>query len=263
MKPPSKASLIAALLLSAVAVTTTAAQQNPSPDAGPDTSPDALAQAINNVETIATAKDPDQIPALAAEFSRTSNPSLKAKIASVLLRLGNKDDQYWDFLIKQATSVLDNDAPLYLAFDADGNESHQQPSQEFINWTTTHHVPLQQAIEDQAFHYPFLILDIASIGDPRAIPILRRALLSPSPLIQSPAALGLAELKDKDSIPLIIEACKRAPSSAAGIIAIPLVYFDDPAAQSAFDQYVPKGMADAYRQTAATGQGPFGEQHFR
>ena len=37
MKPRSNACLIAALLLSALAVTTTAAQENPSPDAGPDT----------------------------------------------------------------------------------------------------------------------------------------------------------------------------------------------------------------------------------
>ena len=82
-------------------------------------------------------------------------------------------------------------------------------------------------------------------------------------MVQAAGAQGLAKIQDKDSIALIIEACKRAPSASANIIAVPLIYFDDPEAQSAVDHYVPKQMASTYRQAAAAGQGPYGEQHFR
>ena len=54
---------------------------------------------------------------------------------------------------------------------------------------------------------------LAQIGDPRGVPLLRKALLSPNILLASLAAAGLAQAQDKASIPLIIAACKRAPPS--------------------------------------------------
>jgi len=90
--------------------------------------------------------------------------------------------------------------------------------------------------------------------DPRAIPLLRQALLSPNYQIEIAAALGLAEIGDKDSIPFIIEACKRAPAEPAAAIAQALVYFDDNVAQSAVDQYIPKDVAKIYRDATAHGK---------
>jgi hypothetical protein len=45
--------------------------------------------------------------------------------------------------------------------------------------------------------------------DPRGIPLLRKALESPYREIVAAGADGLARADDKDSIPLIVEACKR------------------------------------------------------
>lgn len=67
-------------------------------------------------------------------------------------------------------------------------------------------------------------------------------------------ASGLAELQDKDSIALIIEACERAPAEAARVIAESLVYFDDPDAQRAVDQYIPKERAKILRDAKAHGK---------
>ena len=93
---------------------------------------------------------------------------------------------------------------------------------------------------------------LALTGDPRAIPILRRGLLSPNHMIGIVAATGLAEMQDRDSIPLIIQACKRAPADVAAVIAAEsLLYFDDPKAQSAVDEYVPKDAAKIYRDARA------------
>ena len=71
--------------------------------------------------------------------------------------------------------------------------------------------------------------------------------------VQNNARL-LAEIQDKDSIPLIIEACKRAPAAAAAVIAESLVYFDDTEAQRAVDMYVPKDRAKIIREAKAQGK---------
>jgi hypothetical protein len=75
---------------------------------------------------------------------------------------------------------------------------------------------------------------LALTGDPRAIPVLRRGLLSPNYQIEIIAALGLADFVDKGSIPLIIiEACSKAPAEAAAAIAEALVYFGSDSEPSA------------------------------
>src|SRR5260370_39289585 len=68
---------------------------------------------------------------------------------------------------------------------------------------------------------------LALTGDPRAVPLLRRALWSPNYMIEIMGAMGLAKIQDKESIPWIIEACRRAPAEAAAVIAESLIYFDD------------------------------------
>jgi len=63
--------------------------------------------------------------------------------------------------------------------------------------------------------------------------VLRRGLLSPNYQIEIIAALGLADFGDKGSIPLIIEACSKAPAEAAAVIAEALVYFGSDSEPSA------------------------------
>jgi HEAT repeat protein len=89
-----------------------------------------------------------------------------------------------------------------------------------------------------AISFPAKLTYLANSRDPKAIPLLRQALSSADYFIQMHAALGLRELQDKASIPLIIEACQRAPADAAAAIArFSLAYFDDPQAQEAAKEF--------------------------
>jgi HEAT repeats len=181
----------------------------------------------------------------------------KAKIAQVLVKLGDRDDTYWDFLVKLATPAIESDAPDFMNSAAD-EKSSPGPSPAFIAWANARHVPPNgpdgTAAEDSVYIFPGEVMLLGGTGDPRAIPLLRRALSSPNHMIEIAAANGLAELQDKSSIPLIIEACQRAPAQAASVIAEPLVYFDDSDAQRAVDQYVPKEKAKLVRDAKAHGQ---------
>jgi hypothetical protein len=73
-------------------------------------------------------------------------------------------------------------------------------------------------------------------------------------MIEIMASMGLAEIGDKDSISFIVAACRRAPAEAAAVMARSLVYFDDPDAQNAVDQYVPRDAAKVYRESKAQGK---------
>jgi HEAT repeat protein len=100
---------------------------------------------------------------------------------------------------------------------------------------------------------------VVKTRDPRGIRLLRRALSSPNSETQNEAANGLARAQDKDSVPLIIDVCKNAPPDVAAVIASDaLVYFDDPRAQSAADQYLSKEAAKFAREEKAGGIGPLG-----
>ena len=100
---------------------------------------------------------------------------------------------------------------------------------------------------------------MAETRDPRGIRLLRKALSSPNSETQNIAASGLARAQDKDSVPLIIDVCKIAPPDVASVVAAnALVYFDDPRAQSAVDQYLSKDAAKFARAQKAEGVGPLG-----
>ena len=182
--------------------------------------------ALVHVEIIAQAGAVEAIPILEEQFGRSQDPLVKAKIGSALVRLGDKNDVYWDFLAKQATTALESDAPDFMNFDPQA-KTGTGPSPAFIAWAKAHKVPPNgpngTAAEDAMYWFPGTMMLLGLTRDPRAIPLLRQGLLSPNHMIENAAATGLAEIHDKDSIPFIIEACRKAPPAAAALIAESLV----------------------------------------
>ena len=195
----------------------------------------------------------EAIPDLERQFDLASEPLDKAKYAQVLLLLGDKKDAYWNYLVELAKPALESDAPNPIHYDAQG-KSVPGLSPEWIAWARAHNKPTS-AGEDAVYVFPGIVMLVGGTRDARAIPLLRRALSSPNDMIQTAAAMGLAEIQDKGSIPLIIDVCKRAPAEAAEVTARSLVYFDDPEAQKAVDTYIPKERAELLREDRKMGTG--------
>src|SRR5882757_2052619 len=65
----------------------------------------------SDVEILAKAGAVQAIPALKVQFARTTDLNTKTKIADGLVRLGGKDNTYWNFLLQQATLAVDSDLP--------------------------------------------------------------------------------------------------------------------------------------------------------
>jgi hypothetical protein len=197
------------------------------------------------------------VPAFEQKFARSTDSLDKMQLASALIRLGDKNDTYWDYLVEKVNAALQNDAPSFMRYDAQG-KSKPGPSPEFVEWADGHHIALQSAAEDAMMLVPGEIGLLAMTADKRAIPLLRQALLSRNYMAEIMAAMGLARVHDKESIPLIIEACRHAPAEAAEVIAEALVYFDDPDAQKAVDTYMTKEHAKISREARAKGTKPLG-----
>jgi HEAT repeat protein len=221
--------------------------------------PDAIAKIKSgefggvHVDLVTRAGAVEAIPALQEQFRHVGDPLLKAKIAAALVRLGDKDDSYWNYLVKLATPALESDAPDFTNHDERG-KTLPGPSPQFEAWVKNHNLPTDGLAENTLYVFPGEVAFLGWSRDPRAVPFLRQALLSPNYQIEIAGALGLAEIGQKDSIPFIINACKKAPAEVAATIAESLVYFDDPEAQSAVDQYIPKDTAKIYRDAKSRGK---------
>jgi HEAT repeat protein len=197
------------------------------------------AAATHPAETIAILKE---------NFVNSQDERRKAKITSALIGLGDKEDIYWDFLLRLETSLLEGEVSSAVKSDSQGKQIEGLSSDEA--WVK----------QNREFNEMLTFVEIvAETRDPRGIRLLRRALSSPNSETQNIAAAGLARAQDKDSVPLIINVCKNAPPDVASVIAAnALVYFDDPRAQSAVDQYLSKDAAKFAREEKANGIGPLG-----
>lgn len=182
------------------------------------------------------------IPILRDLFRQTQDATAKDYIASKLVSLGEKDNTYFEFVLGEAREAIESGAPSPLLFDEHGN-TVKGISPEFAAWAKAHYSPDDPL--GPMYDFPVKLGLLAKTGDSRAIPLLRRGLLAPNYLIESSAAMGLVMLKDKDSVPLILEACKRAPADAASAIAMSLLEFHDPEVQAAAELYLNKAMVEA------------------
>lgn len=202
-----------------------------------------------HIEEIARAGQVQAIPILKEQFARSQDPAVKAKLADALIRLGDKNQSYWDFLVQQANEAIESDMPYPNRFDSQGKMVRREFSPDFIEWCKIHHVTPDSAGEAALYKLPGKLIFLAETADPRGVPFLRQAMLSPNYMIQAFAAKGLAKLQDKESIPLIIGACEKAPVDIAPAIAEALLFFDDPRAQGEADVYLPKEYARALRES--------------
>lgn len=209
------------------------------------------------VEKLAQAGSVEAIPMLEQKFQKAEDTTDKAHIASALVRLGDKNPVYWDFLVQEARRVVESGAPDFLNYDSQG-KALEGPSPAFVAWAKAHNVSVGAAAQQQMYGAPAIIGLLGLTSDPRAIPLLRLGLSSPNHQVVIFAALGLAQIQDQGSISLIVDACRRAPAEAASGIARALVYFDNPEAQDAVNKYLPDKVATAARAARARGARPLG-----
>jgi hypothetical protein len=177
------------------------------------------------------------IPVLKEAFVEVEDRVTKENIANTLLLFGQKDDAYWSILYERAQEIVNSTAPNALVFDANGKRVRGAVSPDFLDWVQNNNLSKDEALREQ-LDCPGELALMVGIGDPRGLSMLRKGLSSPNYGIRAEAALGLALLKDKDSISPIIQAAKTAPSDFQWWIAESLLAFDDAAAHEAAEKLI-------------------------
>lgn len=194
-----------------------------------------IVDASSYIEIVAYGGAVQAIPSLKEWFARSQDEEMKAELAFALVSLRDPDNRYWDFLLNLAKPASESDAP----FPSGNSKEKPGLSPEFVAWAKAHQLSADEAAT-AVYELPLKLVPLAKTGDPRGIPLLRKALQSPNLMIQGVGANGLAKAQDKGAVALIIEACKKAPTDfAAHALADSLIYFDDSQAESEFHHYFP------------------------
>jgi hypothetical protein len=178
------------------------------------------------------------LPALQQAFESRVIKNEKQAIAVSILRLGGKSDKYFNFLADYARAAVEDRTPFYMKVDANGQELRGEFSAEFLNWCALNGKAPQSTAALQVGAYPEDVLALARAQDPRALPVLRRALDSPYPNVVSFAVEGLGRLQDIDAIPLIAKAAERLPQ-AQRVIAMALPWYARPEADALMERLEP------------------------
>ena len=205
-----------------------------------------IVDATQYIELSAHADSKRVIPVLEAYFAKADEQDLRNEIASVLVSIGDPDPRFWGLILAQAESALADDSPDPFAQNAAG-KSAPCSSPEFLTWAQAKKLSPKAACRHAAVTVSQELLPLADSGDPRSIPVLRRALEARNTAIRAVAVKGLVLARDRDSIPLIVQLIRQAPPFEAHALADTLIEFEDPLAEAVVHQYLPDINLDSAR----------------
>lgn len=189
-------------------------------------------------------EDPRVIPALRDAFVQAKLSDAKnilgqpasVAIALALYKLGVRENMYFEEVGKHAREAIADDPPEVYLTDAAGKEDATRRNPLFEAWCSNRSLDFQACTK--RFLYDVADVDyLSSLGDRRAIPILRSGLFVVNGVMVSSAVVGLAMLNDASSIPAIAQACEKSVAFSANI-AIAAMEFNDSRVLTLFDRFL-------------------------
>ena len=177
--------------------------------------------------------DPVVLPALREAFMLEGENLTRQFLAAALVRLGDTDPRYFDYVARAALDAVNSDVPYRdssaILATANGSPHHD----EIRAWAQARGVPLIQGIRTATIELPAAVEALGEAADRRSLPIFLRGLESPNVLIVREAAFGLARLHDTAAVEPIMTACKRLDAEERPWVAKSLLYFHSKKAQKA------------------------------
>lgn len=177
--------------------------------------------------------DPRAIPGLRGAFDRESKPLNREFIAAALVRLGDKNPRYFNYLTGAVLDALNEDVPYRSTRASDAAVDELELHVEIQTWAQVHSTPVTQAIWQATIEVPGAIEALGLTGDRRSMLILLRALKSPNILVVRQAAFALARMQRKSAIGPITTACQLQRMEDRLWTAKSLLYFRSEKAQEA------------------------------
>lgn len=182
--------------------------------------------------------DPVVIPALRVAFEQESSDLTRQFLAATLVRLGETDSRYFDYVAQAAFAAAASDLPYRDRPAAETLDDILQRHDEMFGWAQAHNVTALEAIRMATIELPAAVEALGEAADHRSLPILLRGLDSPNVLVVREAAFGLARLHDPTAVQPITESCKRLTPDERPLVAKALLYFEGRAARRAAESMI-------------------------
>lgn len=179
--------------------------------------------------------DPDAVADEKKFFALATDPELKQRVASILLGIGVRDQVYRDYLEHAAREALADETPWPDRHNAEGEPVDWNPV--FLKWCEKRGLMPWATFRKVAYEVPTPWYYVAASGDPVFYDLLMQGLRSHNLMIVVWAAEGLAKLQDPRSIEPLIAAGRHAVGEARYGIGKSLLYFSDPRAQAAAEEF--------------------------
>jgi len=196
--------------------------------------------------------DPDAVADEKKFFALATDTEMKQRVASILLSLGVRDKVYRDYLEHAAREALADETPWPARHNAKGEEEDWNPA--FLEWCKKRSLEPWATLKKVVYEVSNPWYYLAASGDPAFYDLFIEGLHSHNLMIVGTAAQGLAKLQDPRAIEPLIEAGRRTPGVGRGGIRKSLLYFSDPRAQAAAEEFYAltnsKKLMDLHRQEA-------------
>ena len=168
-------------------------------------------------------------------FELSNDPLLKQRLASILLAVGVKDKSYQIYLEHAAREALADKTPWPICY-RDKEKYDWNPV--FLEWCKKRDLDPLETLKRVHYEVPAPWTYLAAAGDPAFYKLLIEGLSSQNQYIVAMAARGLAKLQDSGAVDSLIAAGRRALPEGRFGIGESLLYFQDPKAQSAADEFL-------------------------
>ncbi len=182
-------------------------------------------------------------------FTLSSDPAMKQRVASILLSVGARDKVYHDYLEHAAREALTDDTPWPAKYNEKGEKEDWNPV--FLEWCKKRGLMPWATLKQQYYEVPVPWYYVAAAGDPEFYDLLIEGLHSRNLMIVATVAKGLAKLQDAKAIEPLIATGQHTVGEARFGIGESLLYFSDPRAQVAADEFISdKKLLELKRQQA-------------
>lgn len=156
--------------------------------------------------------DQQKLAALAREFATETDRGRKSLVALNLVFLGEKNPIYFEFLESLAREALENVGPDPFLSGPEPAPTPQTPTPDFLRWSEARQLdPSVSMRRHGQYMSDFLLL--AMCRDPRARPLLLKALTSESVSFARVAAQGLVSIGNPNDLDAIVGAARAWPQT--------------------------------------------------
>ncbi len=163
----------------------------------------------------------------------------KQRLAVTLIRIGAKDDRWYELLERYAREAVESTTPSSQVYDAAGKEIRGQMAPEFLAWCEDHGKDPNEMLRFSTYGHMQDMKHLGEAGDQRAADLLKRGLASKNVSVVYGSIWGAALLGVESTLSLVVKAIAGEASAAVRLHLAPmLAFYGSPEADAVMERFL-------------------------